>query len=61
MKRVDKRKVSLVDFLASIKFARHHTASAKTACPTHFAHFHPRIHTGSRFGGEESQLVRSAN
>jgi hypothetical protein len=60
MKRLDDGRVSLVDFLNSIKFARP-TGHQRAECETHFAHFNPRTRGGQALNGEESQLIRSAN
>ena len=60
MKRLDDGKVSLVEFLNSIKFAQHDT-NQRSECSTHFAHFNPRARGGQSLNGEESQLIRSAN
>ena len=61
MERIDKGKVSLVEFLNSIKFARRDKTNQTGQCPTHFAHFNPR--TGNTLAPkvEDSQLIRSAN
>ncbi len=60
MKRLDDGKVSLVEFLNSIKFA-HNDTNQRSKCATHFAHFNPRARGGQSLNGEESQLIRSAN
>lgn len=61
MKRLDDGKVSLVEFLRSIKFAQN-TASNETAeCSTHFAHLNQRARSAHAFSPEESHLIRSAN
>jgi len=60
MKRRDEGKVSLVEFLNSIKFATHNTSQA-VECATHFAHFNPRTRGGQTLNAEENQLIRSAN
>ena len=60
MKRVDDGKVSLVEFLGSIKFNRQHDeASNLDAGNGHFARLHQCVR-GPR-SSEESQLIRSAN
>ncbi len=61
MKRLDEGKVSLVDFLRSIKFT--HTGNARRGgeCPTHFAAFDPRTRNGFQPNTEDAQLIRSAN
>ena len=60
MKRLDDGKVSLVEFLNSIKFATHNN-SQTAECATHFAHFNPRARGGRALSAEDSQLIRSAN
>ena len=60
MKRLDDGKVSLVEFLNSIKFAPHNTGQ-RAECGTHFAPFNPRARGGQPLNGEDSQLIRSAN
>ena len=60
MKRVDDGKVSLVEFLGSIKFNRQHDeASNQDAGNGPFARLHQCVR-GPR-SSEESQLIRSAN
>ena len=60
MKRLDDGKVSLVEFLTSIKFAQTNTPeSVERATP--FAHFNPRTRGGQTLNAEERQLIRSAN
>ena len=61
MKRLDEGKVSLVEFLSSIKFARSNAANSGVECRSHFAHFNPQARPGSAFSVEDSQLIRSAN
>ena len=61
MKRIDKGRVSLVEFLSSIKFARHTPKSLKPQHGNRFARFVPRVPVATQFGAEESYLVRSAN
>jgi hypothetical protein len=60
MKRLDDGKVSLVEFLNSIKFAPQDNGQ-REECGTHFAHFNPRARGGQTLNGEDSQLIRSAN
>lgn len=60
MKRLDDGKVSLVEFLNSIKFARTNS-DQREACDTHFAHFNPRTRGVQALNGEDNQLIRSAN
>lgn len=61
MKRLDDGKVSLVEFLRSIKFAQHRQAKETAECPTHFADFTQRARGGSQRNSEDLQLIRSAN
>ena len=61
MKRRDDGKVSLVEFLRSIKF-RHQQATIKAdECITHFAGLDQRARTEKSKNTEESHLIRSAN
>jgi hypothetical protein len=61
MKRLDQDKISLVEFLRSIKFAQPSGANSSIASPTHFAHFKQHARAGLQFTAEDSQLIRSAN
>ncbi len=62
MKRLDDGKVSLVEFLQSIKFAQQsQPLSTPNYGSTRFAHFYPQARSASNATGEESQLIRSAN
>ena len=61
MKRIDDGKVSLVEFLSSIKFARHNAANSGAEHTHRFAHFNPQARPGGAFCVEDSQLIRSAN
>ena len=61
MKRLDEGKVSLVEFLRSIKFAKQSTSNASGDCPTHFAHLNPHTRSSMQISSEDSQLIRSAN
>jgi hypothetical protein len=61
MKRLDDGKVSLVEFLNSIKFAQQHESQQRDECPRHFAPFSPRVSGGRGLSAEDSQLIRSAN
>jgi len=61
MKRMDDGKVSLVEFLNSIKFARNDKANQSGKCHGHFAHFDPRTRRARASKIEDSQLIRSAN
>lgn len=61
MKRIDDGKVSLVEFLSSIKFARRTSMNTGDQCTSRFAHFNPQARPGGVFSAEDSQLIRSAN
>ncbi|MDZ7784295.1 MAG: hypothetical protein U5K56_15605 [Halioglobus sp.] len=61
MKRVDDRKVSLVEFLRSIKFSRPKKIDEKTEVSTHFAPLIPRARPAQPDCSEDASLVRSAN
>lgn len=61
MKRLDANKVSLVDFLRSIKFSTPSNSVWGGELPAHFASFKQRARTRRQFSNEESQLIRSAN
>jgi hypothetical protein len=63
MKKRDEGKVSLVEFLRSIKFAHENssTQADHKDCPTHFAHFEQSARGGSESCAEDLQLIRSAN
>lgn len=61
MKRIDEGKVSLVEFLSSIKFARHNSPARQAPSGGNFARFDQRVPPARQFGTEDSYLVRSAN
>ncbi|MEP5566391.1 MAG: hypothetical protein ABJN62_01030 [Halioglobus sp.] len=61
MKRMDEGKVSLVEFLSSIKFARQNSAHFDAQSSNRFARFDQRIPVNRQFGTEDSSLIRSAN
>lgn len=61
MKRMDDRKVSLVEFLRSIKFSRPHKNDAKSEVSTHFAPLVPKARPAQPYCAEDASLVRSAN
>ena len=61
MKRLDDDKVSLVEFLRSIKFAQQSASGRHAECPTHFAYLNPRAYTGQQSNTEDSAVIRSAN
>lgn len=60
MKRTDKSRHSLVDFLNSIKFSREQGSSNLAGeCHNHFAR--PQSLTRRKQRNEDAQLIRSAN
>lgn len=61
MKRRDEGKASLVEFLSSIKFARHGGQSKKRQSSNRFARFDQRAPVAQPFAMEDSYLIRSAN
>ena len=61
MKRMDDGKVSLVEFLSSIKFAQRNEVNTGARSIGQFAHFNPQARPGGAFSVEDSQLIRSAN
>ncbi len=61
MKRLDDGKVSLVDFMRSIKFDHGASATQNYKVPTNLAHFSPRARSGNQPAVEDTQLIRSAN
>lgn len=61
MKRMDEGKVSLVEFLSSIKFARQNSAHFDVQNGNRFARFDQRVPVNRQFGAEDSNLIRSAN
>jgi hypothetical protein len=61
MKQRDKGKVSLVEFLRSLKYSRGNRVTQSSDCGSHFARFEQRVDTGRQFSAEEYKLVRSAN
>ena len=61
MKRIDEGKVSLVEFMAAIKFARPSQPRKSEESAPRFAGFNPRARSGAQLSLEESQLIRSAN
>ena len=61
MKRIDDGKVSLVEFLSSIKFARQSSANFDIESGSRFARFDQRVPVARQFGTEDSYLIRSAN
>ena len=61
MKRIDEGKVSLVEFLSSIRFARNTSDNFDAHNGKRFASFDQRVPVARQGGAEESYLVRSAN
>jgi hypothetical protein len=61
MKRLDEGKVSLVDFLRSIKYARQHKAHRQDDYPAQFADYSPQARAGKKSNAEDRCLVRSGN
>ena len=61
MKRIDDGKVSLVEFLSSIKFAQRNAVNTGALSYGQFAHFNPQARPGGSLSVEDSQLIRSAN
>ena len=61
MKRRDEGKVSLVDFMRSIKYAHHKKRQNDHEYPAQLAGFSPRVHADKVSNAEESHLVRSGN
>lgn len=61
MKRLDDDKVSLVDFLRSIKFNQCQRAQGGARVSGHFAELNPRARPAQPRSAEDALLVRSAN
>jgi hypothetical protein len=61
MKRLDEGKVSLVEFLRSIKYANHTRSKRHTEDPKHFAGFSPQARAKEKSNAEELSLIRSDN
>ena len=61
MKRLDEGKVSLVEFLASIRHSRRDQAHKHAADTTQFARFSPHARAAEDTAMEERLLVRSVN
>jgi hypothetical protein len=66
MKRLDEGKTSLVEFMRSIRYSRHHTSKPDDYLPEHFAGLSsqtpsPQADTGKKPNAEEKSLIRSAN
>jgi len=61
MKRLDDGKVSLVEFLRSIKYARRSSSTCQSDQSLHFADFSPHARSDQKANKEELSLVRSNN
>lgn len=61
MKRLDDEKISLVDFLNSIKFSQQQGDHRTEEFDTRLAQFQQRVHTSRLYNTEELELIRSAN
>ena len=61
MKRLDEGKVSLVEFLRSIKYADHTRSHRHMEDPMHFADFSPQARGSEKSNAEELSLIRSDN
>ena len=61
MKRLDDDKVSLVEFLRSIKYANHTRSKHHIEDPKHFAGFSPQARAEEKSNAEELSLIRSDN
>ena len=61
MKRLDEGKVSLVEFLRSIKYAGHTRSNCHSEYPTHFADFSPQTRADENSNAEDLSLIRSDN
>ena len=61
MKKQDEKRVSLVEFLRSIKYTRHGKSKAQSEYPEHFAGFSPQVGVETTSNAEDSLHVRSGN
>ena len=61
MKRMDEDKISLVEFLSSIKFSQQHSKIHGEKFDTHLAKLQQRVRTRRLYNAEELELIRSAN
>jgi hypothetical protein len=61
MKRLDENRVSLVEFLRSIKYSRHGKSKAQGEYPEHFAGFSPQVSVEKTVTAEDSSHVLSGN
>ena len=60
MKKSEKRRVSLVEFLRSIKFSRRKESPSVVETPDQLASLKSQVKSDNQ-GGEDPKLVRSAN
>jgi len=61
MKRLDENKVSLVEFLRSIKYANHTRSNRHIENSMHFADFSPQARAQVNSNAEDLSLIRSYN
>jgi hypothetical protein len=61
MKRLDDDKISLVEFLSSIKFSQQHGKNHGEEFDTRLAKLQQRVRTRRLYNAEELELIRSAN
>ena len=61
MKRLDEGKVSLVEFLRSLKYTGRSKSNCHSEYPKHFADFSPQARAEKKSNTEESSLIRSVN
>ncbi|NQX88835.1 MAG: hypothetical protein HRT77_09230 [Halioglobus sp.] len=61
MKRLDDGKVSLVEFLRSIKSVQRSRSTGNVGCATHFAGLDPHARAEQKSNPEDLSLVRSDN
>ena len=61
MKRLDEGKVSLVEFLRSIKYANHARSHRHSEDSMHFADFSPHARAQMNSNAEDLSLIRSNN
>lgn len=61
MKRLDENKVSLVEFLRSLRSIQRTRSTGDSDCTTHFAGFSPQARADQQTNPEDLTLVRSYN
>ena len=61
MKRLDDGKVSLVEFMRSIKFSHDKAPKRRAEYSNNFADFDPQARPETQSSAEDCKLVRSAN